>query len=85
MTPKRWLDRREIEDAFPRLRKGQRIKEMFSKLGSADPSHFARVFRRITGMAPRDARSQKLHRLLARFQIGLKSSKKARKVPKWPV
>jgi AraC-like DNA-binding protein len=84
ITPKRWLDWLEIEDAIPRLQNGDRIKDMSSDLGAADPSHFARSFRRITGIAPSNSRAQKFVEFRTKFQNGRKGSRTARKVPKWP-
>jgi AraC-like DNA-binding protein len=52
MPPYEWLLQLRIEMARHSLRKGDRICDLAIDLGFADQSHFARQFKRLTGMTP---------------------------------
>lgn len=53
-TPRRWLEERRVELAAHRLRETDRpIQAIAAEVGYADPFHFSRVFRRVTGQSPR--------------------------------
>jgi len=58
-TPRSWLEARRIEHAAHLLRDGGvSVAAAASAAGYADPFHFARVFRRVRGCAPRAWRQQ---------------------------
>ncbi|CCT58366.1 AraC family transcriptional regulator [Acetobacter pasteurianus] len=56
-SPSRWFVRRRVEHAKELLcQSDQSIIEIALTIGYESPSHFAQVFRRETGMSPRDYR-----------------------------
>jgi AraC-like DNA-binding protein len=81
VAPGLWLVRLKMQDAGSRLRQRDLIKSMSSDLGYAHPTHFARAFRLQTGAAPSAWRAQDPERAPRTFPIGLKLSKKVRKLP----
>ena len=57
LPPRAWLERRRIEHAAALLRDaGLGVTAAAAAVGYDDPFHFARVFRRLMGCAPRSWR-----------------------------
>nr|WP_283092714.1 helix-turn-helix transcriptional regulator [Acetobacter thailandicus] len=56
-TPSDWFMQRRVQKASEMLRKTNlSIIEIALEIGYDNPSHFAQVFRRVTGVSPRDYR-----------------------------
>lgn len=52
-TPRRWLNRLRTQKATELLGDGSTVKEIASRLGYEDPSHFSREFKNHYGFAPK--------------------------------
>jgi two-component system response regulator YesN len=47
-----------IEEAKKRLNKGESVKEVAYSVGYHDPNYFTRIFKKVTGISPREYREQ---------------------------
>jgi len=53
-----WLRRRRVERARSLLSQGRTAASVADSLGFANPFHFSRVFKRMTGQSPSEVRAQ---------------------------
>ena len=52
LTPKKWLDQQRIARALPLLMEHRSVKIVAGDIGFKQASHFSRVFKLVTGIAP---------------------------------
>lgn len=52
MSPRRWIIRRRLDDAYRRIAQGGRPAEVCAKVGFKSLSHFSRAFKRQFGVPP---------------------------------
>ncbi|WP_437919872.1 helix-turn-helix domain-containing protein [Sphingobacterium sp. LRF_L2] len=52
ITPQKWLIKRRLEEAYHRLKEGQRVREVAHSVGFKNTSHFSTAFKKEYGVPP---------------------------------